>query len=121
MNWYQSMWWNIKYELNYHWVGIAAGIVVSILLGLFVWKVKDVPIEVWCPPRIDRITNLAEGNLVSIRSTGAFSSCDTELKFADGSMILVTYGFSRRNNLKEGHQYKIWYSSFYGNRCKELK
>ena len=121
MNWYQSIWWEIKYWLSWHWIGLTVGIIMSILIALFVWKVKDVPVDVLFPPRVERIENIIEGKLLSIRATGAWECTDTELKFENGSMILVTYSFSRRNNLKAGRKYKIWYSSFYGKRCEELK
>ena len=121
MNWYQSIIWEIKYYARENWMGYLIGLVLSASVVVVVYGMAKVPKDVLFPPSIDRITNLAEGKLINIRATGSFTYTDTELKFEDGSMILVTYGFSRRNNLKEGGQYKIWYSSIYGKRCKELK
>ena len=77
----------------------------------------------------DRINNppteqthiLAVGKLINIRSTGSFCIYDVELKFDDGSMLCVTYSFSREHNLRVGMKYKIWDSSFHGYRCKLLK
>ena len=120
MNWYQNIWWEIKYWLQYHWIGLIDGLCILACVFIVVWKIDQIPPDVLFPPRVERVESIVEGKLISIRATGAFDYADTELKFEDGTMILVTYGFSRRNNLKAGHHYKIWYSSFHGKRCKEL-
>jgi len=73
------------------------------------------------PSRGEEIKILVEGKLISIRATGAWNIYDTELKFDDGSMLLVTYNFYRCNQLKEGCFYKIWESSFHGYCCEEIK
>lgn len=80
-------------------------------------------IKIWkdAPPRIEQTKILAVGKLISIRSTGSFNIYDTELKFDDGSMLCVTYWFSREHNLRVGMKYKIWDSSFHGYRCKLLE
>lgn len=72
-------------------------------------------------PRIEQTKILAVGKLISIRSTGSWCIYDTELKFDDGSMLCVTYSFSREHNLRVGMKYKIWDSSFHGYRCKLLE
>lgn len=72
------------------------------------------------PPRVEETRILAVGELTSIRATGDFGIYNTELKFEDGSMLVVTYSFSRRHNLRVGMRYKIWDSSFYGYQCKLL-
>jgi len=69
----------------------------------------------------EQIEVLAKGRLVNIRSTGAFYTHDTELKFDDGSMLLMIYSFTRNHSLKENHDYMIWWSSIHGYCCKELK
>ena len=90
-----------------------------ILLIILMLGVVCMTIMKNAPPRTERIQVLATGKLISIRATGSFSIYEIELKFEDGSMILVTYSFSRRNDLKVGRSYEIWKSSN-GYRCKLL-
>ena len=93
------------------YIGLLA---LIIIIGTCVVELKN-------NPRTEETKILAVGELVNIRATGDFGIYNTELKFRDGSMLLVTYSFSRRHNLRVGIKYKIWESSFYGCRCKELK
>ena len=103
-------WWYLNWEIVFKLIAI------SIVIVGFVCIIRQVKNA---PPRIEQIRILAEGQLVSIRATGSFCIYDTELKFDDGSMLLMTYSFCRTNRLKIGKNYKIWESSFYGSRCKE--
>jgi len=91
-------------------------IAILVLAGLFFYGIAGN-----APPRTEQIKILAVGKLVSIRATGAWNIYDTELKFDDGSMLCVTYSFSRKHNLRVGVRYKIWDSSRWGYRCKLLE
>lgn len=105
-------WWYWYWERVFFYIVL---LVLIICMGTCVYEVKN------APPRTEQTKILAVGELIGIRSTGSFCIYDTELKFDDGSMLCVTYSFSRANNLRVGMRYKIWDSSFYGYRCKLLK
>ena len=106
---------------GYYWDGYLCWIFVLILiLVLLVISTVAIKDQINNPPT-EQIQILAVGKLLHIRATGSFNIYDTELKFEDGSMLCVTYSFSREHNLREGLHYKIWDSSFYGYRCKLLK
>lgn len=69
-------------------------------------------------PAPEEIIKLAEGRLICMRYMGSWYN-NTELKFDDGSMCVVPYGFAC--NLREWTQYKIWWSSFHGYKYEEMK
>lgn len=99
----------------WYWQKLLFYVVLLILIicfGILVKSAKN------APPRTEETRILSVGKLVNIRATGDFGIYNTELKFEDGSMLLVTYSFSREHNLRVGVKYKIWVSSFYGYRCK---
>jgi len=106
-----SDWW------HWNWEAILFCLVV-ILLALFVCGLFLL-LSYNSPPRTEQIQLLAEGKLVNIHATGSFNIYEIELKFEDGSMLLMTYSFCRNNNLRVGKSYKIWRSSFYGLRCEK--
>lgn len=64
---------------------------------------------------------LGIGKVITLRHTGRFNVYDTELKFEDGTILMLTYRFVREHNIKEGGKYKIWRSSIYGFRCEEME
>lgn len=99
------------------WVRMFFVVVVFTILTCGVMCIKQIKDA---PPRREQIKTLAVGELINIRATGDFSVYNTELKFKDGSMLVVTYSFSRRYNLRVGQRYKIWKSSRYGYQCKNL-
>lgn len=108
----------IKDWLYWYWERILFYIVLLVLIvcmGTCVYEAKN------SPPRTEETKILAVGKLINIRSTGSFCIYDVELKFDDGSMLCVTYSFSREHNLRVGMKYKIWDSSFHGYRCKLLE
>lgn len=103
--------------LCWNWSQILFWIVILIIIACIGTCIYE---STTAPPRREQIRILAEGKLISIRATGSFSVYDTELKFEDGSMLLMTYSFCRSNRLRVGKNYKIWVSSFYGYRCKGI-
>jgi hypothetical protein len=66
----------------------------------------------------EQIVLLADGKLLTLRNTGSYNVYDMELKFENGSILLMTYSFCRSNNIREGRHYKIGYSSLYGYQCR---
>lgn len=79
-------------------------IIITIIIGMIVFLINDGQQN----PDPERIERVSEGILVNMRFLGSFYS-NTELKFDDGSMIVVPFWFSRQ--LREGKKYKIWWSS----------
>ncbi|MHA1302514.1 MAG: hypothetical protein ACTSPI_02285 [Candidatus Heimdallarchaeaceae archaeon] len=99
----------------WYWAILLIVAVIIFIVGVMTFCI------ITAPPHVEYIENLACGKLISIRATGSFNIYDTELKFEDGSMLLMTYSFCRRNNLREGESYQIWHSSYYGFQCKLLE
>jgi len=61
-------------------------------------------------PPPERIEIEAKGIIANIRNTGAWSIYDTEVKFTDGSIILLTYTMLQRYKLKRGQNISVIYS-----------
>lgn len=69
-------------------------------------------------PPPERIEIEASGIIMDIRNTGAFNIYDTEIKFDDGSIMLLTYTMVRHYKLKIGQDIRIIYSSRRGRRIE---
>lgn len=108
----------VAWYWRWHWLSFVAAIAVSGVAVIF-WYIARLP-PAAPKQKQEQIIHLAEGKLIGYRCTGAWSHYDMELKFDDGSIILVSYPFCQENNIREGRSYKIWRSSVYGYCCKEL-
>lgn len=128
MTWFwHNIIFNIKWHFKYAWVWYLFITIVLIATGFVYWGCTSDTTNNYLE-RIhqeyldsERVKELARGKLVSLRNTGSFSIYDMELKFEDGSIVLMTYSFCRSNGIREGQYYQIWQSSIYGYRCKLLK
>lgn len=106
-------------EIKWNWgICVIVAIVLFCIIGFCL-----VPVE-WFEteqsPAV--ITQQAEGTIVNIRGTGAWENwCKIELKFDDGTVLLVSYGFIKKYNIRERHRYSICDNSWYGRTAMELK
>lgn len=105
----------ISYAFYDHLFETSIILLCILFVGSFVFLIASKPSP------IERTIPLAEGKLINIRAIGAWSISNVELKFEDGSMLLVTYRFSRDNQLKEDRYYKIWWSSKHGYQCELIE
>jgi hypothetical protein len=109
-------WFDIKWHFSWNWMIYAIIIgVVSGVAALWAWM----PVQ---KPRPVIITPQASGVITSVRATGAWENwCKIELKFDDGTVLLASYGFVRKYNIREGRRYSVQYNSYYGRTATELK
>lgn len=112
MNWFDSLIFEIKWFLKINWTVLLFAIVLACgISSLYFWMKTYEP-----PP--EQIKIEAQGVIVDIRNTGAWNIYDTEIKFADGSIILLRYSTVRNYKLKHGQNIKIIYSSRRGRTIK---
>lgn len=108
MIWFEIKWF-FKYKLKeaffLNWpVLLLVVLMVCGGLGLYSWM-KNYE----SPP--ERIEVEACGVIANIRNTGAFNIYDTEIKFTDGSIIMLRYHMVKRYKLKHGQNIRVIYSS----------
>ena len=92
------MWFDIKWHFRYNWQLYVIAIIVMMLGSgaLYVAGIAD------ATPRPITITQQAEGKIVSIRATGAWEHwCKIELKFDDGTVLLTSYDFLKKYNIRD--------------------
>ncbi len=102
------VWFEIKWFFMMNWPVL---LLVAVMLACGIsaaYFVKD-----YEPPP-ERIIVEAQGVIAGIRNTGAWSIYDTEVKFEDGSIILLRYHTVQHYKLKHGQSIKIIYSSYRG-------
>jgi len=105
MNWFDSLIFEIKWFFKLNWpILLFTLFLLCVVLGLYSFMKNYEP-----PP--ERIEVEAQGVISGIRNTGAFCIYDTEIKFTDGSIIMLQYSTVRHHKLKHGQSIKIIYSS----------
>ena len=106
------MWLDVKWHFADWWfLYLIAAIIVVVTFVLWFGPAE------WFeyPPQSITITEVARGKIISVRATGAWENwCKIELKFEDGTIILTSYPFIRKYNIREGVSYTIQDNSYYG-------
>ena len=114
-----NLWFEIKWHFRYNWPLYAVAIIV-IVLGSGTWYVAGKVAAMPQSPAV--VTTLAEGTIVGVRATGAWENwCKIELKFDDGTVLLASYGFIQKYNIREGRRYSICHNSRHGGTAMEMK
>lgn len=110
----------IKWFFSQNWLTLLF-VLLLVFIGLFLFSIM----RGYEPPP-EQIKIEIEGTIAGIRNTGAWNVNDTEIKFADGSIFLLSYHTVQHYKLKHGQKIKITYSSYKGrvieiNDCKEIE
>jgi len=114
-----NAWFEIKWHFRYNWMFYVIAIVV-VMLSFGFWYIAGVAASQPRPPVV--ITQQAEGTIINIRATGAWENwCKVELKFDDGTVLLASYSFIRKYNIREGRRYSIIDNSYYGRVATEME
>ncbi len=113
-----DLWFEIRWHFWWNW-WIYAVAAILILAGLAFWHAPNEWFEVERSPVV--ITPLVEGTIVSVRATGSWENwCKIELKFENGLVLLTSYYFIQRWNIREGRRYRIQWNSRIGKTAEEL-
>lgn len=114
-----DLWFEIRWHFRRSWWAYAVAAIL-ILVGLVVWYAPTGYFEI--EPSPVTVTVLAEGTIVSVRATGSYDHwCMIELKFESGVVLLTSYQFIQRWNIREGRQYQIQQNSRIGRTVREIE